>query len=363
MPKQGAERSSEFLYNAWYVAGWSTDLAPGDRIGRTFLDQPVVLFRTESGKLGALEDRCCHRAMQLSHGHVTGEQIRCTYHGLEFGSDGACTRIPSQEKIPSTARVGSYPLVEQDSLLWIWMGDPELADPAAVPRHPIHSDPAYAWRSAHFPVNGNWQLLVDNLMDLSHLPYIHPKTIGGNPELHFKTRTLTSRLPNGVRVTRHMPASVPPPTYIAAKGFAGLVDRWQEIEFSPVLIRIHTGGCDVGTGAYEGRREHGLSMIGFHGITPETASTTHYFWSISTNALENGIPDLVYQQTADTFREDQVVLELQQKRIEAAPDRAMLDIASDVGGRQARQLIRRLIRAERGDDISEPIEELSEEAA
>ena len=340
-------QNDAFIYDLWYVAGWSADLKPGDRVGRTFLNQPVVLFRTEAGSVGALEDRCCHRAMQLSHGQVDGEILRCTYHGLEFGTDGICSRIPAQDKIPKTACVRSFPLVERDAMLWIWMGNPAKSDPATIPGHHYHGDPKWAWRSAHFPVNGNWELLVDNLMDLSHLPYIHPKTIGGNPELHFKAKTEASKLPNGVRVQRRMPASVPPPTYVAAKGFAGLVDRWQEIEFYPVMIRIHTGACDVDTGAYDGQRDHGFSMLGFHGITPETERTTHYFWSMATNILENGIPDVVFEQTARTFKEDQEVLELQQVRMEADPDRPLIDIASDVGGRHTRQLIRRLIRAER----------------
>lgn len=342
-----------FLFDAWYVAGWSTDLKPGERIGRTFLNQPIVLFRTASGEAGALEDRCCHRAMQLSHGHVDGEILRCTYHGLEFGTDGICSRIPAQEKIPKTACVRSYPLVEQDAMLWIWMGDPAKADATRIPSHNYHNDPKWAWRGAHFPVNGNWELLVDNLMDLSHLPYIHPNTIGGNPELHFKTKTETTKLPNGVKVERRMPASVPPPTYVDAKGFEGLVDRWQEIEFMPVMIRIHTGACDVDTGAYEGKRDHGFSMLGFHGITPETERTTHYFWSMATNILDGDIPDVVFEQTARTFKEDQEVLELQQVRMEADPNRPMLDIASDVGGRQARQLIRKLIRAQHEEEARE----------
>ncbi|RZF63679.1 aromatic ring-hydroxylating dioxygenase subunit alpha [Sphingomonas populi] len=346
---QTAGKAPAFLFDAWYVAGWADDLTPGSKVGRTFLNQPIVLFRTETGALGALEDRCCHRAMQLSHGHVDGQILRCTYHGMEYGTDGICTRIPAQEKIPPTARVRSYPLVEQDAMLWIWMGDAQRADPATIPAYPVHHDPRFAWRGAHFPVNGNWQLLIDNLMDLSHLPYIHPKTIGGNPELHFKTKTETTKLPNRVRVERRMPASVPPPTYVTARGFTGLVDRWQEIEFEPVLIRIHTGACDVNTGAYEGRREHGFSMLGFHGITPETERTTHYFWSMATNVLDNDTPDIVFEQTAATFREDQEVLELQQVRMEAEPERPLLDIASDTGGRAARQLIRRLMAAERQD--------------
>ncbi len=335
-----------YLKNVWYVAGWSSDIKRGDRIGRTFLDQPVVLWRDQQGTAHALADRCAHRAMPLSAGVVEGSAIRCPYHGLEFGGDGRCTRIPAQDRIPDTARVRAYPLVEQQGLLWIWMGDTGRADVMLVPSYPIHEDPAYAWRSAHFPVNGSWQLLVDNLMDLSHLPYIHAKTIGGNPDLHFRTKTQSEKLTNGVRVIRQMPDSEPPPTYVDAAGFTGRIDRWQEIEFEPVLIRIHTGACDAGTGAYEGRRDHGFSMRGFHGITPETATTTHYFWSMATNILRDGIPDEVFEQTARTFREDQEVLELQQARMSADPDQPMIDIASDVGGRHTRQFISRLLREE-----------------
>ncbi|WP_343615913.1 aromatic ring-hydroxylating dioxygenase subunit alpha [Novosphingobium sp.] len=333
-----------FVHNAWYVAGWADELKSGERLGRTFLGQPVALFRTASGQVGALEDRCVHRAMPLSAGVVDGEALRCLYHGLEFGTHGRCTHIPAQDKIPATAKVRSFPLVERDAMLWIWMGDAERADENAIPDYAFHRDPVWAWRGAHFHVKGNWQLLIDNLMDLSHLPYIHPHTIGGNPELHFKTRTVATRQPNGVRVERRMPASVPPPTYVAAKGFKGLVDRWQEIEFEPILIRIHTGACDEGTGAYDGKREHGFSMRGFHGITPETESTTHYFWSMATNVTTGDIPDLVFEQTARTFEEDQIVLELQQRRIEQSPERPIMDIASDVGGRFTRQFIRNLLR-------------------
>ncbi|WP_324699414.1 aromatic ring-hydroxylating dioxygenase subunit alpha [Novosphingobium sp. RL4] len=335
-----------FLKNLWYVAGWSSNLAPGDRVGRTYLDEPVVLWRSLDGTAFALEDRCAHRAMPLSAGVVDNGSIRCPYHGLEFGGDGKCTRIPAQDRVPETARVRTYPIVEKQGLIWIWMGAADRADSALVPDYPIHENPAYAWRSAHFPVKGNWQLLIDNLMDLSHLPYIHANTIGGNPELHFKTKTQSEKLANGVRVVRHMPDSVPPPTYVDAAGFKGRIDRWQEIEFAPINIRIHTGACDAGTGAYEGNQESGFSMRGFHGITPETATTTHYFWSMATNILDNGIPDEVFEQTARTFREDQEVLELQQLRISQNPSAPMIDIASDVGGRHTRQLIAKLFREE-----------------
>ncbi|WP_068083938.1 aromatic ring-hydroxylating dioxygenase subunit alpha [Novosphingobium rosa] len=347
MPGTSAAKEEGFLYNNWYVAGWGTDLAPGERVGRTFLNQPVVLFRTQSGEVSALEDRCCHRALPLSFGMVEGERIRCSYHGLEFNTQGKCEKIPAQDKVPSTACVRRYPLVERDSLMWIWMGEPALADETAIPAHPWHANPRFRWKSFHYDIQGNWELMIENLMDLSHLPYIHAQTIGGNPELHFGIKTNSTRDGDVVRVSRHMPNSEPPPTYKTAKGFTGKVDRWQEIEFMPVLIRINTGACDADTGAYEGKREHGFSMVGFHGITPETETTTHYFWSVATDALADGVPEKVFQQTADTFREDQEVLELQQLRISAEPDRPLLDIASDVGSRQARQVLRRLMKAER----------------
>ncbi|MES2175021.1 MAG: aromatic ring-hydroxylating dioxygenase subunit alpha [Pseudomonadota bacterium] len=346
MAGAGTAKAPEFLYNAWYVAGWSADLAPGARVARTFLDLPIVLFRTQGGQAAALEDRCCHRALPLSFGTVDGERIRCSYHGLEFNVEGRCEKIPAQDRIPPTACVRRFPLVERDALLWIWMGDVDLADASRIPDHPWHADPRFTWKSHHFDVRGNWELLIENLMDLSHLPYIHARTIGGNPNLHFGVKTHAARDGDIVRVSRYMPDSEPPPTYKAAKHFAGTIDRWQEIEFQPVLIRINTGACDAGTGAYDGARDHGFSMIGFHGITPETATTTHYFWSIATDAAAPGVPEQIFQQTADTFREDQEVLELQQLRISADPDRPLLDIASDLGSRQARQVLRRLMKAE-----------------
>jgi vanillate O-demethylase monooxygenase subunit len=336
-----------FLRNAWYVAGWAGELGPGQSIARRFLGEAVVLYRTQSGELGALEDRCRHRAVPLSLGHVAGEMIRCAYHGMEYDRRGVCTKIPSQDRIPARARVLAYPIVEQDAVIWIWMGQADHADPAAIPRHLVHADPAWGWRSDHFMVNGGWRLLIDNLMDLSHLPYIHPKTIGGDPETHFRAKTETERTSKGVMVRRYMPASPPPPTYVAAKGFTGLIDRWQEIEFEPVLLRIHTGGCDAGTGAYEGRREHGVSMIGFHGITPETETTTHYFWSMTTNVLP--MVETIFEQTAMTFREDQAVLEAQQARLDETPDQALIDIASDIGGNLVRRHLNGLMAAERAD--------------
>jgi phenylpropionate dioxygenase-like ring-hydroxylating dioxygenase large terminal subunit len=337
-----------FLRNLWYVAGFAADLLPGQRLARKFLNEPVVLLRTGSGLVAALEDRCCHRAMPLSEGDVVGEVIRCRYHGLEFATHGACTRIPGQERIPGQAFVRTYPIVEREAVLWIWMGDPAKADPALIPSHPWHVEGKWVWRGFYYPLSAGWQLLVDNLMDLTHLAYVHARTIGGNAEMHFSTPTQSLREGNKVKVVRHMPDSVAPRTYVDAAGFKGRIDRWQEVEFEPVLVRVNAGACDVGTGAFEGKRDHGFSMIVLHGITPETDTSTHYSWSVATNSwIDPAIAAEVFDQIAATITEDKTVLEAQQRCIDASPGGKFVDVPGDVGSNQARRLLRALADSER----------------
>jgi len=337
-----------FLRNVWYVAGFSADLRSQERVGRKILGEPVVLFRTASGALGALEDRCCHRAMPLSEGHVEGEIIRCCYHGLEFNTAGNCTRVPGQDRVPRLAAVRKYPVVELDAVIWIWMGDAGKADPAQVPRHPWHDSSKWTWRGVYYHLDAGWELLVDNLMDLTHLAYVHAGTIGGNAEMHFRTQTHALREGNKVKVTRHMPDSIAPRTYIDAAGFDGPIDRWQEVEFEPMVVRVNTGASGAGRGALQGNRDGAFSMVVLHGVTPETEKSTHYIWSIATNAtIVPSITATVFDQVAVTIKEDQTVLEAQQRCIDASPGGRFVDIPGDIGSNQTRRLLRALLEAER----------------
>lgn len=340
-----------FVYNAWYVAAFAADVAPGKTVGRKFLNKAVVLFRTEAGEIAALEDRCSHRAMPLSAGHVDGEVIRCCYHGVEFDKRGACTRIPNQARIPASANVRSYPVVEKDHLVWIWMGDPALADPDTIIDNPEHDDPAWTWRPYAFHVKADWQLIIDNIMDLTHVPYIHSRTIGGNPEQHYGADTQVEFDGRRVTLLRKMPNSVPPKSYIDAGGFTGRVDRWQEVRFEPRLgmtCRVNAGACDVGTGAYEGRRDNGFMLANNHFITPETETTSHYLWTICTTASpESGVPATLFDQFFDTISEDEETLEAQQQRIDDDPARPFVGIASDGAVNQARRVLSNLHDAEK----------------
>src|SRR5882724_3295835 len=128
-----------FIRDAWYVAAWADEVTDKP-MARRICDEPVVLYRDASGRAGALLDMCCHRGAPLSIGSVVEEGLQCGYHGLIFDTDGNCVRIPGQDRIPERARVRSFPLVEQDAFLWIWMGNPEMADPAKIVSWPYHND-------------------------------------------------------------------------------------------------------------------------------------------------------------------------------------------------------------------------------
>ena len=119
--------NAPFLRNAWYMAGWDYELDTG-LFGRTIMNEPIAFFRDASGKVNAVEDRCCHRLAPLSLGRIEGDALRCMYHGLKFDAAGTCIDIPGQERIPASMKVRSFPIVEKQKLIWIWMGDPALAD-------------------------------------------------------------------------------------------------------------------------------------------------------------------------------------------------------------------------------------------
>ena len=339
--------AAAFPPDRWWVAGFAWELAD-QPLARTLLGRPLVLFRTPDGRAAALEDRCCHKELPLSCGTVEARGLRCGYHGLLFAADGRCVEIPGQANIPAKACVKSYPLVERDQILWVWIGATPEAQPAdEPPPYPFHGDPAYRFGGGVFHYDAPWQLIHDNLMDLSHLGYVHLKTIGGNPGVHMNAQLTVTSEGATARVVRLMPDSEPPPTYTAAWPFRGRIDRWQEVEFLVSHFRIWTGGMDVGTGRLDDPAREGFHMRGFHGITPETASTAHYFWTIATNphpAMAD-VTQKVVDQTAATFAEDKAVIEAQWRNQQRFPGRAQLAIHVDAGPNRARRIVEGLLKA------------------
>jgi nitrite reductase/ring-hydroxylating ferredoxin subunit len=121
-----------FLRNQWYTAATSAEL--GERpLARTICNEPLVIFRSGSGDVAVLTDRCPHRKAPLSSGEVVGNDIQCGYHGIRFAPDGACTRVPGNAQIGPNFRARSFPACEIHGLIFVWLGEGALADPALIP--------------------------------------------------------------------------------------------------------------------------------------------------------------------------------------------------------------------------------------
>src|ERR1700722_17667956 len=342
-----AGRTAMFLRNYWYVA--ATDAEIGRKpLSRTILGEPVVFFRTEAGAPVAMEDRCAHRHLPLSMGKLVGDELQCHYHGLRFGTDGRCTRIPGQEQIPRGAKFSTSPVAERYHWIWIWMGDPALADPAAITDFHWLDDPNWGAKSSYLHVKANWQLIVDNLLDLTHLAFVHETTIGNSALVDNATVKVT-RTPNNVVVTRWIIDAPAPPTFVKAGGFTAPVDRWQIIDFvPPAFLRLDVGCTPTGTGAPQGRRVGGIGMGNLNAITPETETTSHYFWGQAHDFdIDNpATTDMLIGQIRTAFLEDVAVFEAQQRNMMLIPSAPQIDINADNGLIQARRILDRIHREE-----------------
>lgn len=337
-----------FRKNCWYVAAWDHEVTQTP-LARTLLCEPVVLFRKEDSEAVALEDRCCHRALPLSMGAVISDHLQCGYHGLEFNSLGQCVKIPGQDKIPPNAKVKSYPLVERWKWLWIWMGDPELADDSLIPNWWWFDHPEWEIvKGKYLKLACNYQLITDNLLDLSHLAYVHLNTLGTNDISEFPIKT--DREGDAVRMTRWILDRPAPPMFQSLGDFDGAVDRWQIVEtFSPCLTQIRAGACDAGSCNPElGEPDIGMHIRSLNAPTPETENSTFYFFGHARDfALgDKDVSGNLFKMVSQTFDEDVVILEAQQKRITAHPDKEFIDINVDAPGIAARRMLDRDIEAE-----------------
>lgn len=329
--------SAALIKDAWYICSWSPDLGP-EPIARRIAGEPMALYRTASGAPVALTDRCPHRHYPLSRGTVVGEGIQCGYHGFTFDAAGGCTFVPGQTAVPASARVRSFPVVERDGAVWVFPGDPALADPAAIPATP--------WITAWHAVRGyaciaaRVVLLIDNLMDLSHETYLHPSQIG-TPEV-AQTPIEAASAGGVVTVRRFMPDVECPPFYQAATGITGRIDRSQEIAFTApsfwaLSVRIAPAG-DSGTG---------FRTKVLHGLTPETAHRSHDFWCIvrEFDRDDHSKDDQIVTRQTAVLMEDVVALEALEAQLQAATERVPeISIGIDRGGLLARRALLACLR-------------------
>lgn len=340
-----------FLKNRWYVAAL-TDEVNRKPLGRMIIGEPVVLYRTEGGEAIALQDRCCHRRVPLHPGELVGDAIQCPYHGFLFNQDGACTEMPGQESIPAGAGVRRYSLCERHRWIWIWMGDPALADEAAIPDFFQNDDPGWAATGSRLPVDCDYLLFVDNLLDLSHVAYVHAATIGSDDS---RAEITFEREDEGVRVVRRVSDIDTPPINVA-QGFGTRVDQSKIMTFwPPAHISIEITTAERPEAQKEPGAPKGIHIMILNCITPETATTCHYFWASTRDFdIENeDFTRFMHDQTVLAFDEDKVILEAQQRYIDMDPAAPQIDVRGDAGGLHARKVVGALLDAE-GRAAAEP---------
>ena len=324
------------------------------------IGEPLILYRRKDGGVTVMEDRCCHRFAPLSLGRIEdGCNVRCMYHGMKFDQDGRCVEIPCQDTIPDTARVRVYSNVERGGWIWVWMGEVDAADPALIPPVVGLDDPAWVLKTGQLDYEANYQLINDNLTDLTHLGYVHNNSFGATEDW-ASILPRVRRLPRGVKVTRWIPAGRS--LVKKADGQKGLSDylglewaSWNSSEYHAAGVLL----LDTAMYRPEDMPEDALSepiaapvsaQWSNHIITPIDERHSRYFFSFGPRAVDGGeeMAEGMVQVAKMAFKEDRVMIEAQQRIIDLDARNEVI-IKADVGPVQMRSIIRKLIRAEGGE--------------
>ena len=237
-------------------------------------------------------------------------------------------------------------------MVWIWMGDPTLADESLIEDFHWLDDPQWRFRGERLELPGNYLLLVENLCDLTHLPFVHASSLGSTAIPPREGALETRREGNAVIVERWT-ENVPVTSYFRAiAGFArdAVVDRWMHLVFTPpAYVRLDIGAALAGTGARAGDRSQGVTTRNLNAITPETDKTSHYFWAQAQDfgTGDPSISDLDFRLTHGAFLEDLKMIAGQQANIDLDPSVPRVSIGTDSGGVQARRVVESLIAAEK----------------
>jgi vanillate O-demethylase monooxygenase subunit len=339
--------------NAWYAAAWSDGLADGQLVARTIMDEPIVLYRKADSGVAAIEDRCAHRFAPLSMGKiVNGDRIQCPYHGLEYDGTGACVRNPHGTKnIPPRARVKSYPVVEQHKAIWIWMGD-RPADAGKVPDFGVLDNvpELHTTKRDSIVIRANYQLVIDNLLDLSHTSYLHEGILGNQDTV--ESEITVEQDGDDVVVGRHATNSAPPGMFAQFwPNHPPRVDKFTKMRWmAPSTLRLLTGICKMGAPPDSGTGYHAI-----HLLTPENERSTHYFFTAvrfgvttADEKLNRDLQKKVAEMRRFAFEEqDAPVIEAQQRIIEAA-DKPLdpVILAIDVGPVRYKRILSKMRDAE-----------------
>lgn len=343
--------ASPYPRNQWYVAGTGAEFTR-DILARRILDHPLVFYRTQGGEPVALWGLCPHRSMPFELGQLRDDELVCGYHGFAFSREGTCVSIPTASHISPACRVKSYPVVERGPWVWIWMGDGEpdhtlLPDASDIG---LGADPS-GWRidiTEPFLMQARAQLLIDNLLDLSHLAFVHTNTVGPAPIALAQAETTKDGSRLFVKRTMENEPTNPFISYLMPD--AG--DRvWNELItdfYSPGLI--NAGGPWVWRSLPDGSRGEAVAKLNFvHVITPESPHSTHYFGVLTRNFRldDDDLSMAMAAQNDAVRREDMVALEAIEKVVDRHGDASReISVKADEGALMIRRWMRKLIAEE-----------------
>lgn len=335
-----------FLRSAWYVAGWSGDLGTAPRRIRV-LGEWIALFRLADGTAAAIGDRCPHRFASLGDGKLVGDSLQCPYHGLRFDRDGRCVHNPHGDgSVPAGSGVRSYPLVERHGALWVWTGEPGRADPAAIPDFARFDDPALAVSRGYLKVTAPYELVTDNLLDLSHAAFLHPFL--ASPDAADRTRT-------GVRQESN---TVWSQLWIEREPVTPLFRLVWDHPDDQAEMRSHMRWTapsslylDVGMTPDGIDPDDSPALPSAHLLTPETEGSTHYFWMVGRNRgqADAAIGERIHAGIARAFaEEDEPMIARVAENMDGADFWSLrpMILAGDAAAVRARRILAQMIRAE-----------------
>jgi phenylpropionate dioxygenase-like ring-hydroxylating dioxygenase large terminal subunit len=342
-----------FVRNCWYVAGWSRDLISGKLLAMTIINEPLVLYRAADGSPVALHDRCCHKLAKLSLGRLEGDCVRCMYHGLKFDRFGQCIEIPGQEKIPTGALVRRFPIVESGCWLWVWMGDPAIADPKLIPKTPSFDDPKWDLRHGQVDYAADYQLINDNLTDFSHLSIVHTNSFGASSSF-AAVRPMVESIERGVRISRWMTGGSS-----ENRNVAGAVGRSADVPVTymsydylvPGILVMRSESFRIEDYPADGRSAPTgvpvTATTNAQAVTPMTTDTSRYFFTTGPRAGpgSGAKAEKLLEIMRIAFDEDRHMIESQALNQKLSPGPEIATTA-DRAAVMFRAMIRKMIRAE-----------------
>lgn len=333
-----------FIRNAWYASAWAHELTADGFMTRKILGKNLLLYRKSDNSVTAILNRCSHRFAPLSLGRREGDCIRCMYHELVFDSEGKCVEEPGRKGVSPNTDIPTYPAVERHKLVWVWLGDADKADPDLIPDCHQNDSPEWTCKPGYATFNANYMLILDNLLDFSHLSFVHENTLGGRRSI-AEINPKVEKTNSGVKMTRwYLNEPEFAPFLKGVERFTGPVDRWNIYHLSTLSnhFSMSSGSAPAGTGAPEGKLAP-ETMVSHSNqlITPADEHNTHYFYVLAHGfAVEDSnLTDLLAERVRAGFAEDNVMIEAQQKVIDESGDDEMAYTHFDNGLTLGRRLI------------------------